>query len=117
MSNINNNKSCLLIRVTFFYGLLWEHENLNALTHDIIHEIFGPATSGIFNHVSKVMRKNRLVRADGKDVYLPGVHKKDRVKRNDYRRQIEYLNLPIALFGGELLKCIFHQSYYKERVY
>ena len=73
-------------------------------THDVIHEIFGQATSSIFNHVSKVMRKNRLVRADGKDVYMPGANKRNRMKQEDYRRHVDHLNIPITLFAGELLK-------------
>ena len=79
---------------------------MNVSTHDIVHELFGSGTAGFFNHVSKVMRKNRLVGADGKDIYMPGANKKNRMEREDFRRHIEHLNIPICLFGGELIHMI-----------
>ena len=38
-------------RATFMYGRLWDHDNLNVDTHEIIHELFGMSHSKPGNHI------------------------------------------------------------------
>jgi cholesterol oxidase len=57
-------------RLTFMYGLLFHHGNLNAGTHGALHEMFGAASVEIFGQLQRWERAGRLVDADGRDVYL-----------------------------------------------
>nr|WP_276564928.1 alpha/beta fold hydrolase [Brevibacillus halotolerans] len=57
-------------RATFMYGLLFEHEQLNELTHDCLHEMLGGANITAFEQVALVFREGRLLRHDGADVYM-----------------------------------------------
>lgn len=88
-------------RVTFIYGLLWEHENLNPLTHDSLHEFFGHVTTKVTKQLALTMRKRRLVSASGKDIYLPDVEKKDRLSSEAYKKHIRRLNIPICFISGK----------------
>ena len=87
--------------MTFVYGLLWEHENLNPLTHDTLHEFFGHVTTKTVNQIALTMRKRKLVSATGKDIYLPDVDKKDRLNSAAYRKHIRRMNIPICFIVGE----------------
>ena len=86
------------------YGLLWEYENLNVVTHDILHELFGAGTTKIFLHLSKMTRKGLLISYEGKDVYIPHLKKRDRLRIPEYRQQMDLLNVPMLLFNGKLTK-------------
>ncbi len=88
-------------RITFTYGLLWEHENLNPLTHDSLHEFFGYVSTKVVNQLSLTMKKRKLVSASGKDIYLPDVDKKDRLNSEAYKKHIRRLNIPICFIAGE----------------
>ncbi len=68
-----NNPVCH--RITFLYSLLYEHEQLNQLTHDSLHELFGVANVPTFEHLGKMVRAGHVVDAQGKDVYLPHVER------------------------------------------
>ncbi|MBM7107785.1 GMC family oxidoreductase N-terminal domain-containing protein [Brevibacillus laterosporus] len=57
-------------RATFMYGLLFEHEQLNDLTHDCLHEMLGGANITAFEQVALVFREGKLLRHDGADVYM-----------------------------------------------
>eukprot|EP00794_Sanderia_malayensis_P000205 gene205-819_t len=92
-------------RITFMYGLLYEHKNLNVATHEILHEVFGPASMEILLHTSLVTRKRRLVSSKGKDIYLPGFTKKNRMKDEAFRKKMDLLNVPIMFFYGEENQC------------
>lgn len=97
-------------RITFIYGLLWEHENLTPLTHDTLHEFFGYVTAEVIKQLALTMRKKKLVSASGKDIYLPDVDKKDRLESSDYREHINRLNLPICFIVGEKNSCYLPNS-------
>jgi len=73
-------------RLTFLYGLIFEHDQLNTLTHDRLHELFGVAAITMFEQLGMMVRAGRLVNFTGEDVYLPHI---DRMK------------IPIAFIHGE----------------
>ncbi|XP_078687057.1 uncharacterized protein LOC144919475 [Branchiostoma floridae x Branchiostoma belcheri] len=43
-------------RISFMYGLLYQHDNLNVATHDTLHEFFGFGNLTAFIHLGKVLR-------------------------------------------------------------
>ena len=90
-------------RVTFLYGLLWEHENLNQLTHERLHEFFGYITSEVASQLALIMRKNKLVSAEDRDIYLPDMDK--RLQSSAYKDHMNHLDLPICFIVGKILKC------------
>ena len=90
-----------LSRITFTYGLLWEHENLTPLTHDTLHEFFGYITAECSAQLALTMREKKLVSASGKDIYLPDVDKDDRLDSPVYRKHINRLDMPICFIVGE----------------
>ena len=90
-----------LSRITFTYGLLWEHENLTPLTHDTLHEFFGYITAECSAQLALTMREKRLVSASGKDIYLPDVDKDDRMDSPAYRKHINRLDMPICFIVGK----------------
>ncbi|MCK5872796.1 MAG: hypothetical protein KAG26_08220, partial [Methylococcales bacterium] len=58
-------------RITFMYGQLWELDQLNTATHDILHELFGVANIRCFEHLAHMIRVGHLVNYKGENVYLP----------------------------------------------
>ncbi len=60
-------------RVTFLYAPLYEHDQLNNATHDVLHELFGVAAMANLNHLGRMVRAGHVVAADGTDSYLPHV--------------------------------------------
>ena len=90
-----------LSRITFTYGLLWEHENLTPLTHDTLHEFFGYITAECSAQLALTMREKKLVSASGKDIYLPDVDKDDRMDSAAYRKHINRLDMPICFIVGK----------------
>lgn len=58
-------------RITFMYGQLWELDQLNTATHDTLHETFGVANIGAFEHLALLVRKGHAVSANGDEKYLP----------------------------------------------
>ena len=72
-------------RVTFLYAPIYKHEQLNALTHDNIHELFGIASISNFEHLGVMTRARKIVNAKGEDVYLP---------------HVERMAIPIAFIHG-----------------
>jgi cholesterol oxidase len=57
-------------RIAFLYGPLYKHDQLNAGTHDAMHELFGDATITAFEHLAQLSRSKHLVAADGGEIYL-----------------------------------------------
>jgi cholesterol oxidase len=57
-------------RIALFYGPLYNHDQLDAATHDALHELFGDAPITVFEHLAQLSRAGRLVAADGSDAYL-----------------------------------------------
>jgi cholesterol oxidase len=58
-------------RATFLYGVLYEHDRLDPLTHDCVHEFLGAADTNLLRHVRRIATRGRLVTATGADAYLP----------------------------------------------
>ena len=88
-----NNPVCH--RVTFMYSQVFEHEQLNALTHDSLHEMFGAASISAFEHLSFMVRLGHLVTAKGEDAYLP---------------HLDRLAIPIAFVHGGENRCFLPRS-------
>ena len=84
-------------RITFLYGTLYELDQLNEATFRSLHEMFGVATISAFEHLTLLIRKGKLVKADGTDGYLTDVG-------------IERLNLPITFIHGEENACFEPES-------
>lgn len=57
-------------RVTFLYALLYEHDQLDRRLHDHLHELFGVAHVGHFQHLAEIVRQGTVVDAAGRDVYM-----------------------------------------------
>ena len=78
-------QSAVCHRITFMYGLLYEHDQLNGATHDALAEMFGVANIKAFEHLALMTRQGHLVKADGADLYLP---------------QVKRLAIPITFIHG-----------------
>jgi cholesterol oxidase len=72
-------------RVTFLYAPLYRHAQLNELTHENLHELFGVASVSNFEHLAMMTRAGHIVDHTGENVYLPHI---DRMK------------IPIAFIHG-----------------
>jgi cholesterol oxidase len=72
-------------RLAFIYGVAVHHPNMNELTHTTMHELFGPTDTTMMLHLSRMARAERVVGADGADVYL---------------KHLERLRRPITLVSG-----------------
>ena len=77
-------------RITFIYGPLYEHNQLNAATHEALHELFGVTNVRTLDHVGRMVRAGRVCAADGRDAYLP---------------QLPRLAIPIAFVHGAEDQC------------
>ncbi len=79
-------KSPTCHRISFMYGVLYEHDQLNAATHNTLHETFGVANMKIFDHLGRLARTKYMVNFQGEDVYLPHLNR---------------LKIPITFIHGE----------------
>jgi cholesterol oxidase len=82
-------------RISFFYSLLYEHDQLTPLTHETLHELFGEANIAAFRHLGVMVRKGHLVDAAGRDVYMPHVGR---------------LKLPLCFIHGAENACYLPRS-------
>ncbi|HKN49810.1 MAG TPA: alpha/beta fold hydrolase, partial [Actinomycetota bacterium] len=87
--------SAVCHRITFLYSLLYEHAQLNELTHENLHELFGIANIDALAHLALMVRKGTVVRADGDDVYMPHLGR---------------LAIPITFIHGERNDCYLPES-------
>jgi cholesterol oxidase len=87
--------SAVCRRITFLYGTLYEHDQLNTATHDALHEMFGVAAITALEHLALMVRRGHLVDAHGKDVYLS---------------HLERLAIPITFIHGAENACYHPQS-------
>ena len=78
-------RSSLCHRITFLYGLLFEHARLNEATHGALHELFGVAGVKAFEDLAAMVRAGSVVRG-GKAVL---------------EASLDRLALPIAFVHGE----------------
>ncbi|MDO3634619.1 alpha/beta fold hydrolase [Mycolicibacterium arseniciresistens] len=59
-------------RISFIYALLYEHDQLNTLTHqDGLPEMFGITSTSALDHLATMVRHRTVVGADGSDRYMP----------------------------------------------
>lgn len=82
-------------RITLLYGLLYQHRNLNTLTHDALHEMFGTANVGSLNHLATMVRAKHIVDAAGRNIYLP---------------HVDRLGIPISILHGAENDCFLPSS-------
>jgi len=82
-------------RITFMYAPLYEHAQLNSLTHETLHETFGIANMRAFEHLALLTKTGHLVNADGQEAYLP---------------HLERLAIPITFIHGEQNACFLPES-------
>jgi cholesterol oxidase len=88
-----NDPTCR--RVTFIYGQLYEHGQLNTATHRALHELFGVTNMSALENLMVVARKGHLVNAAGDEVYLPN---------------LERLRIPIAFIHGAEDGCLLPEG-------
>jgi cholesterol oxidase len=82
-------------RITFMYAPLYEHAQLNDLTHDTLYETFGVANMKSFEHLARLTNTGHLVDFNGGDVYLP---------------HLDRLALPITFIHGAENRCFEPES-------
>ena len=82
-------------RITFLYGLLYEHDRLNQATHKALHEMFGVAAIDALDHLTVMVRKGKVVNAVGEDTYLP---------------HLQRLAIPITFIHGAENSCYDPES-------
>lgn len=87
--------SAVCHRISFMYSLLYEHDQLNRLTHDNLHELFGICSMDIFKHLALCAREGHIVNSEGKEVYMPHWDK---------------LNIPITFIHGAENGCYLPES-------
>ncbi len=88
-----NNPVCH--RITFLYGQLYEHDQLNNQTHENLHEMFGVANITSFEHLALMSRKGHVVNFQGEESYLP---------------HLERMAIPIAFISGGENECFLPES-------
>ena len=97
-------------RVTFMYGQLYNHANLNRLTHENLHEQFGYGNASIFSHLSQCFNSEHIVSNSGKKVYLPDFNKPKLHLSQRYKTQMKKLDVPIFFLSGEKNKSFDPES-------
>jgi cholesterol oxidase len=88
-----NNATCH--RITFMYASLYNHDRLNELAHENLHEMFGVGNMRAFEHIAAIGRAGQVVDFSGEDIYLP---------------RLDRLNLPIAFIHGEQNHCFLPEG-------
>jgi cholesterol oxidase len=73
-------------RMTFMFGPLYEHANINDATHKANVEMWGIANMTTYEQLTKMIRAQKLLSADGEDIYMP---------------HLERLAIPITFIHGE----------------
>jgi len=82
-------------RIALLYATLYEHDQLNAATHDAMHELFGDATISAFEHLGRIANAKHLVAADGSEIYMD---------------KLERLAIPTAFIHGAENECYLPRS-------
>lgn len=88
-------------RISFIYGQLYELDNLNQLTYDNLHELFGVAGIKSLQQLALMIRAAKIVQADGADAYL---------KEADGYPTLKRLAIPIRIIHGEKNRCWLPES-------
>lgn len=95
-------------RVSFIYGILYEHDNLNAATHASLAELFGPVGLQTF------LQLEQLVKAGHLRAYSFG--RRENLRRYgaaeppDYLENVERFDLPITFIHGAESLCFLPES-------
>ncbi len=76
-------------RMAGLLSRLFRHDQLHLATHEKLDQYFGRTNLGVFLHGAKCVENERLVNADGQNVY---------VTEENLRR---YLNMPLMLLHGK----------------
>jgi cholesterol oxidase len=87
------NKTCH--RITFMYAPLYDHAQLNDLTHTTLYETFGVANMTCFEHLARLTNTGHLVDFAGHDVYMP---------------HLDRLAIPITFIHGADNECFLPES-------
>ena len=82
-------------RISFMYAPLYDHAQLNDLTHQTLYETFGVANIKAFQHLALLTNKGHLVNFAGEEVYLP---------------HLDRLAIPITFIHGADNECFEPQS-------
>lgn len=82
-------------RITFMYSVLYEHDQLNAATHEALGDMFGEASMSALDGVTRMVRAGRVLDAQGNDVYLPHLNR---------------MAIPIRFIHGEENACYLPAS-------
>ena len=88
-----NDPTCR--RITFVYGQLYEHGQLNTATHRALHELFGVTNISALENLMLLERAGHLVNAAGDEVYLPN---------------LERLRIPITFIHGAEDGCLLPEG-------
>ena len=83
-------------RITFIYGQLYELDNLNQATFNALHEMFGVVNIDALKSLALMVRKRKVIGANGEDVYLPNIGKN--------------MKIPIAFIHGDENACFLPKS-------
>ncbi|MDB4889916.1 MAG: Choline dehydrogenase [Gemmatimonadetes bacterium] len=81
-------------RITFMYGPLYEHEQLNRAVHDGVHELFGVTSLSAFDQLARMVRQGHAVKTDG----------------GTYLKNLDRLAIPITYLHGEQNRCFLPTS-------
>jgi cholesterol oxidase len=81
-------------RLTFMYGPMYEHEQLNRAVHDGVHELFGVTSLSAFEQLARMVRLGHAVRTDGAS----------------YLHDLDRLAIPITYLHGEKNRCFLPSS-------
>jgi cholesterol oxidase len=82
-------------RISFMYAPLYDHAQLNELTHSTLYETFAAANMKAFQHLALLTNKGHLVNFAGEEVYLP---------------HLDRLAIPITFIHGADNECFEPQS-------
>ncbi|HRX93018.1 MAG TPA: GMC family oxidoreductase N-terminal domain-containing protein [Chitinophagaceae bacterium] len=82
-------------RMTFMFGPLYEHSQLNEATHTAMIEMFTIANMKTYEQLTRMIRKHKITNYEGEDVYMP---------------HIERLRIPITFIHGEFNKLFLPKS-------
>src|SRR5439155_5347915 len=87
--------SAVCRRVSFMYGRLYQHDQLDVATHATLHELFGVASTTALEHLATIIRHGHVVAADGEDRYVP---------------RLERMGIPLTFIHGERNVCFLPAS-------
>lgn len=82
-------------RIAFMYAPLYRHAQLDAATHEALHEMFGVAGIKAFEHLGRMTQAGHVVDFAGREAYLPNLKR---------------LAIPISFIHGAENQCFLPES-------